>query len=151
MVGYINFLKVGPKLLQYVPGNKAKDLKNWLTVYSYWNQGSIKNIVSMLYQISDTFQLSPVKDTVIEEVIDNPALGIYHPRLDKFVDSPKEYVEWYTKRNTWVNEDTPRVGILLYRKHVLSDQQYLGNLIKLMETENILPIPVYINGVEAHT
>ena len=151
MVGYINFLKVGPKLLQYVPGNKAKDLKNWLTVYSYWNQGSIKNIVSMLYQISDTFQLSTVKDTVIDDVIDNPNLGMYHPRLDKFMDSPKEYVEWYKKTNSWVNEDTPRVGILLYRKHVLSDQQYLGNLIKLMESESILPIPVYINGVEAHT
>ncbi len=31
-------LKVGPKLLQWVPGQKAADLKRWLTIYAYWNQ-----------------------------------------------------------------------------------------------------------------
>lgn len=33
MVGYLSFLKVGPQLLKFVPGDKAKDLKNWLTIY----------------------------------------------------------------------------------------------------------------------
>lgn len=36
MVGYLSFLKLGPKLLQWVPGQKAQDLKHWLTIYSYW-------------------------------------------------------------------------------------------------------------------
>ena len=31
-------LKVGPALLKFVPGRKARDLRNWLTVYGYWNQ-----------------------------------------------------------------------------------------------------------------
>lgn len=56
MTGYLNFLKVGPKLLQFVPtagelGQKVKDLRTWLTVYSYWNQGALQNVVSMLYTI----------------------------------------------------------------------------------------------------
>ncbi|KAF5843563.1 hypothetical protein DUNSADRAFT_12825 [Dunaliella salina] len=38
MVGYLSFLKIGPKLLKFIPGQKAADLRNWLTVYSYWNQ-----------------------------------------------------------------------------------------------------------------
>ncbi len=38
MVGYLSFLKVGPQLLRFVPGKKAKDLRAWLTAYSYWNQ-----------------------------------------------------------------------------------------------------------------
>lgn len=38
MVGYLSFLKIGPKLLKWVPGKKAADLRNWLTVYGYWNQ-----------------------------------------------------------------------------------------------------------------
>lgn len=40
MVGYLSFLKIGPKLLRLVPGDKARDLRNWLTVYSFWNQAS---------------------------------------------------------------------------------------------------------------
>ena len=39
LVGYLSFLKIGPQLLRFIPGEKAKDLKNWLTVYAYWNQG----------------------------------------------------------------------------------------------------------------
>lgn len=33
MVGYLSFLKVGPKLLKFLPGNKARDLRNWLQIY----------------------------------------------------------------------------------------------------------------------
>ncbi len=37
-VGYLSFLKLGPKLLKWVPGQKAADLRTWLTAYAYWNQ-----------------------------------------------------------------------------------------------------------------
>lgn len=47
MVGYLSFLKVGPQLLKFIPGDKARDLKNWLTVYGYWNQGGLSNCVAM--------------------------------------------------------------------------------------------------------
>lgn len=33
LVGYLSFLKIGPKLLRFLPGKKARDLKNWLTIY----------------------------------------------------------------------------------------------------------------------
>ena len=58
MSGYIKFLKIGPKLLKYIPGDKAKDLKTWLTVYSYWSEGAAVNVESMLYTIINSFQLS---------------------------------------------------------------------------------------------
>ena len=44
LVGYLSFLKIGPALLRFVPGRKAKDLRNWLTVYGYWNQGGRENV-----------------------------------------------------------------------------------------------------------
>lgn len=40
MTGYLSFLKIGPQLLKFIPGKKARDLKSWLTVYGYWNQVS---------------------------------------------------------------------------------------------------------------
>lgn len=43
------------------------------------------------------------------------------------------------------------VGILLYRKHVITDQPYISQLIETMEAEGLRPLPIFINGVEAHT
>lgn len=47
--------------------------------------------------------------------------------------------------------DSPRVALLLYRKHVITNQRYIQDLIRQMEGEGLIPIPVFINGVEAHT
>ncbi len=161
--GYLKILKIGPKLLQYVPGKQSQDLKLWLTIYSYWNQGSIENIITMLKLLIKELKLSISNDLVIKPIIERPAFGLYHPDLDMNVDnlsenelnivvsSPKSYVNWYTRKHLWVNINTPRVGLLLYRKHVISNLGYIPNLIKLMESNGIMPIPVYTYGVKSHT
>ncbi|GBG70565.1 hypothetical protein CBR_g6691 [Chara braunii] len=99
LVGYLSFLKIGPKLLRFVPGKKARDLRNWLTVYGYWNQ---------------------------------------------------EYLRWYRSQNR-LPRDAPVIGLLLYRKHVVTEQPYISRMIKIFENEGLLPLPIFINGVEAHT
>ena len=43
LAGYLSFLKVGPKLLKYIPVGKVQDLRNWLIIYSYWNAGGTAN------------------------------------------------------------------------------------------------------------
>lgn len=43
------------------------------------------------------------------------------------------------------------VGILLYRKHVITEQPYIAQLIECMEQYGLRPLPIFINGVEAHT
>ena len=30
-----------------IAGKKARDLRNWLTIYSYWNQGGMENVAWM--------------------------------------------------------------------------------------------------------
>lgn len=37
LYGYMKLMKIMRTILPLVP-NKAKDFKNWLTVYSYWMQ-----------------------------------------------------------------------------------------------------------------
>ena len=51
--GYLKFLKIGPKLLKWVPvqDGKIADLRNWLTVYAYWSEGGLDNVVNMLLRI----------------------------------------------------------------------------------------------------
>jgi magnesium chelatase subunit H len=46
--------------------------------------------------------------------------------------------------------NTPVVGILLYRKHVITKQPYIPQLIKHFEAEGLIPLPIFINGVEGH-
>lgn len=43
------------------------------------------------------------------------------------------------------------MGILLYRKHVITEQPYIAQLIECMEANGLRPLPIFINGVEAHT
>jgi magnesium chelatase subunit H len=151
MAGYLSFLKTGPKLLKYIPFGKAQDLRRWLEVYARWNAGGRANIVSMIQYIAkELLGISSV--TLVPETIELPAIGVIHPRAPShapFFRTPAAYLEWYL-RNWPQMGQCPRVGLLLYRKHVLSEQPYIRELILALEESGILPIPVFINGVEAH-
>jgi cobalamin biosynthesis Mg chelatase CobN len=57
MTGYLKLLKLGPSLLKYVPGTKVADLRTWLQIYSYWNQGGLENVVSMFLFLGDKYML----------------------------------------------------------------------------------------------
>ena len=42
------------------------------------------------------------------------------------------------------------MGILLYRKHVITKQAYIPQLIRYFEEADLVPVPIFINGVEGH-
>jgi magnesium chelatase subunit H len=172
LVGYLSFLKIGPQLLKFVPGDKAKDLKNWLTVYAYWNQGGKENVEEAFAYLAAEY-LAPLgeekKDTNFLAKIfglggakgpkppkETPALGLYHPQLERekrpYFESVSAYLDWHARtRAHKVPVDAPRVAVLLYRKHVITKQPYLADLVESFEDSGVLPIPIFINGVEAHT
>jgi magnesium chelatase subunit H len=43
--------------LKYVPGKKVSDLRTWLQIYSYWNQGGLENVISMFLMLADKYML----------------------------------------------------------------------------------------------
>lgn len=165
--GYLKLLKVGPDLLKYVPGEKAGDLRTWLESYRYWNQGGFNNVKAMLSIIAG--RCSPGKQALsqLPEVEVTPDIGLIHPlRMNlegsnKYFESPATYLYWRLSDATkkmaseqhfqLAPDDAPRVAILLFRKHVITGQRYLQDLITIMEAQGVLPIPIFINGVEAHT
>jgi len=159
MVGYLSFLKIGPSLLKWVPGQKAADLRNWLTVYSYWNQGGLSNVVSMFLYLVDAYAAPLPKGTgtataAITAPVETPALGCLHPQYQggkAYFTSPADYMKWYQREGPLRGTDAPIVGVLLYRKHVITEQPYIMQLVELMEQEGVIPVPIFINGVEAHT
>jgi len=176
LLGYIKLLKVGPDLLKYIPGdNKFSDLRTWLEVYRYWNQGGRVNISSMLQLITNTWHRSSASATGLESrwipppLQVTPDLGLLHPLLlmdhvgniKQYIESPAEYLTWrLSEKCSEVAREksfqlapptAPRVAFLLFRKHVITEQRYITDLITCIEKNGIIPIPIFINGVEAHT
>ncbi|MEM7793600.1 MAG: magnesium chelatase subunit H, partial [Cyanobacteria bacterium P01_C01_bin.118] len=148
LAGYISFLKVGPKLLKYIPAKKVQDLRNWLIIYGYWNAGGTENVASMLWVLAEKYLGLTVGE--IPAVIETPNIGLLHPDYDGYFESPKAYVEWYEEERGEGRGGKPRVGILLYRKHVITQQAYIPQLIRYFEEAGLVPVPIFINGVEGH-
>tara|TARA_B110000971_G_scaffold159136_1_gene162609 strand:+ start:323 stop:1465 length:1143 start_codon:yes stop_codon:yes gene_type:complete len=211
-VGYLSFLKIGPALLKFVPGRKAKDLRNWLTVYGYWNQGGLENVETAFYVVAKEYLpgvaeieiagedlLSHTEESsndvfsrikkVVTSVVgghlggtasapekntlaapkETPPIGFYHPDLEErkmnWPTTADEYEKWYQSRAEVSSDDSyskytppihvpldaPTVALLLYRKHVITKQPYLADLVRALEEAGVRPVPIFINGVEAHT
>ena len=190
LVGYLSFLKIGPQLLRFIPGEKAKDLKNWLTVYAYWNQGGEINVEEAFSYIAREYLgareveekeeekitgaspgdfvkdllLKPLRESVpllkggLKPLVETPAFGCYHPLLEEqnlpYPETIDEYKRWAALNNLPTADADPTkpvVAVLLYRKHVITKQPYLAELIRGLEQSGVVPIPCFINGVEAHT
>ncbi|MEH2402469.1 magnesium chelatase subunit H [Nostoc sp.] len=149
LAGYISFLKIGPKLLKYVPVQKVQDLRNWLIIYGYWNAGGSENVASLFWILAEKYLGLKVGD--IPPLIETPNIGLLHPDYQGFFESPREYLEWYkTHCRDAISRVSPVVGILLYRKHVITKQPYIPQLIRSFESAGLIPLPIFINGVEGH-
>lgn len=173
--GYLQLLKIGPDILKFVPGETAQDVRTWMTVYRFWNQGGLQNMQSMFQLISQQCRrqdqvAAPAPD--LPELVVTPDIGLVHPLVWKyhipnvkpnsyFESSPAAYLQWRLSPSTkefakehrfaLAPDSAPRVAVLLFRKHVITEQKYIPDLLTIMEEQGIIPIPIFINGVEAHT
>ncbi|MEM8778961.1 MAG: magnesium chelatase subunit H, partial [Cyanobacteria bacterium P01_G01_bin.49] len=145
LAGYLSFLKTGPKLLKFIPAKKVQDLRNWLIIYGYWNAGGTENFAAMCWTIAEKYLGLEVGE--IPEPIETPNMGLLHPDYEDYFTSPIDYLNWYQQHKSL---DKPLVAILLYRKHVITKQPYIPQLIRSFEDQGLIPVPIFINGVEGH-
>ncbi|PSB12800.1 magnesium chelatase subunit H [Pleurocapsa sp. CCALA 161] len=164
LAGYISFLKTGPKLLKYIPGKKVQDLRNWLIIYGYWNAGGTENVASMCWILAEKYLGLTVGE--IPQPIETPNMGLLHPEYQGYFTSPQDYLNWYqnhvapkdlsrlvgdtASHRAFRETPLPVIGILLYRKHVITKQSYIPQLIKHFASQGLIPLPIFINGVEGH-
>lgn len=116
---------------------------------SYWNQGGLENVTNMYMYIVDKYFGS----TGLPEatVLETPPTGCVHPSYDGYFNSPAEYLSWYEKHGPVKTRNSPTVGMMVYRKHVITGASYINQMISLIEEGGLKPVPIFINGVEAHT
>ena len=148
LAGYLSFLKIGPKLLKFIPVGKVQDLRNWLIIYGYWNAGGCDNVAAMLWFLAEKYLGLRVGE--IPAVAETPNMGLLHPDYAGYFESPKRYLDWYLRHSIDLTPETPRVAILLYRKHVITRQHYISQIIRAFEQAGLIPLPIFINGVEGH-
>ncbi len=160
LAGYLSFLKVGPKLLKFIPVGKVQDLRHWLIIYGYWNAGGTDNVAAMFWFLGEKYLGLTVGD--IPAAVTAPNMGLLHPDYDGYFESPQAYLTWYEKRqksdesvdasrqNPPSTRHSATIGLLLYRKHVITQQPYIPQLIRAFEAAGLVPLPVFINGVEGH-
>ncbi len=148
LAGYISFLKIGPKLLKFVPVQKVQDLRNWLIIYGYWNAGGAENVAALFWILAEKYL--DLKVGEIPPPIETPNMGLLHPDYQGFFASPREYLKWYEENAINRVTTKPIIGILLYRKHVITKQAYIPQLIRSFEEAGLIPLPIFINGVEGH-
>ena len=78
--------------------------------------------------------------------------GCLHPDYSGYFASPTDFMKWYTQHGPLKGDASmPTVAVLLYRKHVITEQPYIAQLVRCMEMEGVRPVPIFINGIEAHT
>ncbi|MEB3320776.1 MAG: magnesium chelatase subunit H [Cyanobium sp.] len=151
LAAYVGFLKVGPKLLRFLPSQRAQDLRRWLVLYGYWNAGGAENVTALFLYLARhclDLECGPVPPPQ-----DTPAMGLVHPDHPEVFRRPGDYLAWFRRTRPQSRpgrEDWPVVGLLLYRKHVITAQPYLSQLIRAFEADRLVPLPVFINGVEGH-
>ena len=81
--------------------------------------------------------------------LETPNLGLLHPDHPSYFESPRQYLDWYRQTHPEA-QSWPVVGLLFYRKHVITQQPYIPQLIRLFEQAELVPLPIFINGVEGH-
>jgi magnesium chelatase subunit H len=149
LAGYLSFLKTGPKLLKFVPVQKVQDLRNWLIIYGYWNAGGSENVASLFWTLAEKYLGLTIGE--IPAPIETPNIGLLHPDYAGFFESPQAYLTWYHNQFPAATQTAAgTIGILLYRKHFITKQAYIPKLIRAFETAGLIPVPIFINGVEGH-
>lgn len=58
---------------------QARDLKNWLTVYGYWNQGGLQNVVALFSYLSEQYLCPGAGLPPPPPPVETPPTGCLHP------------------------------------------------------------------------
>jgi magnesium chelatase subunit H len=156
--GMLKLLRTLPKVLKYLPGDKAKDAKAFMMSFQYWLGGSPENLEAFLLMLGDTFVdgvqgKGLVKEEDIIEPVLLPDKGIWHPLADTVFQDVTEYLEWYnTKHAPALGIDpatAPTVGLILQKSHInTKDECHYISMIAELEARGARVICIYSGGLD---
>lgn len=150
----LKLVRTLPKVLKYLPSDKAQDARLYILSLQFWLGGSPENLQNFVKMVSGSY-VPALKGMKIE--YSDPVLfldsGIWHPLAPCMYDDAKEYLNWYGTRKD-VNErlkdpNSPVIGLILQRSHIVTgdDSHYVAVIMEL-EARGAKVIPIFAGGLD---
>lgn len=156
--GMLKLLQTLPKVLKYLPIDKAQDARNFMLSFQYWLGGSPENLENFLLMLSDKYifpgdSKDKSADIAYQEPVTYPDMGIWHPLAMTMFEDVREYLNWYDSRKdiSKLIKDplAPCVGLVLQRTHLVTgDDAHYVALVQEMEALGAKVIPIFAAGLD---
>ena len=155
----LKLLRTLPKVLKYLPSDKAQDARNFMLSFQYWLGGSPENLENFMLMLADRYMFgdkdidgAPAKMDY-EEPVTYPDTGIWHPLAPGMYEDIKEYLNWYSSRQdlpaSHKRDRAPCVGIVLQRTHLVTgDEAHYVSMVQELEYLGARVIPVFAGGLD---
>ncbi|NEP60761.1 MAG: magnesium chelatase subunit H, partial [Symploca sp. SIO2G7] len=147
-----------PKILKYMPLDKAQDARNFMLSFQYWLGGSADNLENFLLMLADKYVFKDeqqLKGTSVQfkDPIVYPDMGIWHPLAPKMFEDIQEYLDWYNSRwdisSSLQDPLAPCVGLVLQRTHLVTgDDAHYVAMVQELEAMGAKVVPVFAGGLD---
>ncbi|MBD2074665.1 magnesium chelatase subunit H [Phormidium sp. FACHB-592] len=155
--GMLKLLNTLPKVLKYLPMDKAQDARNFMLSFQYWLGGSQENLENFLLMLADRYVYKEL-DTdsgalQYRDPVTYPDLGIWHPLAPTMFEDVKEYLNWFNSRTDISDELkdplAPCVGLVLQRTHLVTgDDAHYVAMVQELESMGARVISVFAGGLD---
>lgn len=156
----LKLLNTLPKVLKYLPMDKAQDARNFMMSFQYWLGGSSDNLESFLLMLVDKYctvdampGAAPDAPLLYRDPVTYPDMGIWHPLAPHMYEDLKEYLNWHGSRRD-IEADlkdplVPTIGLVLQRTHLVTgDDAHYVAIIQELECLGARVIPVFAGGLD---
>lgn len=155
--GMLKLLRTLPKVLKYLPTDKAQDARSFMLSFQYWLGGSPTNLENFLLMVAEKYvdavpgsESMSTKEVVAPEVF--PDTGIWHPLAPRMFEDLTEYLAWYDKEHcplANLTTSSPTVGLVMQRTHMITgDDCHYVSLVSELEAGGARVIPVFAGGLD---
>jgi len=158
--GMLKLLRTLPKVLKFLPSDKAADARTFMMSFQYWLGGSPENIQALLTMVGQDYVEDITKNMEGKEKMEAvdpillPDKAIWHPVApDVVFETYGDYMKWYDNEfcpDAGIDPKTaPTVGILLQKSHInTKDDTHYVSLIAELESRGSRVVPVYSGGLD---
>ncbi|MFQ3615329.1 MAG: magnesium chelatase subunit H [Cyanobacteriota bacterium] len=152
----LKLLNTLPKVLKYLPMDKAQDARNFMLSFQYWLGGSSENLENFLLMLIDRYcDVQALKSATLQyrDPVTYPDMGIWHPLAPQMFEDLKEYLNWHTSRRD-IGADmkdplAPTVGLVLQRTHLVTgDDAHYVAMVQELESMGARVISVFAGGLD---
>ena len=149
----LKLLRTLPKVLKYLPVEKAQDARNFMLSFQYWLGGSSENLENFLLMLVDRYGNVEGVNGAYQDPVTYPDIGIWHPLAPSMFEDVKEYLNWHQSRPD-IEDDlkdplAPCVGLVLQRTHLVTgDDAHYVAMVQELECMGAKVIPVFSGGLD---